>query len=80
MIDDQGRAYLLRQLDTSWKLMAFHLDGLGTEECLWRPAWEGPHVHRDTDGEWRADCPEHEGYDRADARFLYAARGRLNAC
>lgn len=54
---------LLRQLDTAWKLTAFHLEGLTTEECLWRPAPRGPHVHRTGDGTWRADWPEHEGYD-----------------
>lgn len=54
---------LLRQLDTAWKLASFHLDGLSTAECLWRPAPRGPHVHRAADGRWRADWPEHEGYD-----------------
>lgn len=54
---------LLRQLDMAWKLAAYHLEGLTTEECLWRPASVGPHVHRGTDGAWRADWPEHEGYD-----------------
>jgi hypothetical protein len=53
---------LLRQLDMAWKLAAYHLEGLTTEECLWRPASAGPHVHRGTDGAWRADWPEHEGY------------------
>jgi hypothetical protein len=55
-------AYLLRQFDTAWKLCAFHLDGLTTEECLWRPAQQGLHVHQAPDGTWRADWPEHEGY------------------
>lgn len=56
-------AYLIRQLDTSWKLMSFHLDGLTTEECLWRPADRGPHVAHAVDGSWHADWPDHEGYD-----------------
>jgi len=60
---DESRDYLLRQLDTAWKLMQFHLDGLGTSECLWRPARVGLHVQQATDGRWRADWPEHEGYD-----------------
>ena len=57
------RRCLLGQLETAWMLTRYHLDGLTTEECLWRPADEGLHVHRDADGTWRADWPEHEGYD-----------------
>jgi hypothetical protein len=60
---DEARGYLIRQFDTAWKLANFHLDGLATEECLWRPAREGLHVHRAPDGSWRADWPDHEGYD-----------------
>ena len=37
--------YLIRQLDTAWKLTSVHLDGLSTEDCLWRPASSGPQVH-----------------------------------
>lgn len=59
MVDD----YLSRQFDTAWKLASYHLDGLTTEECLWRPARVGLHVHCGADGLWRADWPEHEGYD-----------------
>ena len=59
---DEARDYLLRQLDTAWTLASYHLDGLTTEECLWRPARVGLHVHRAGDGVWRADWPEHEGY------------------
>jgi hypothetical protein len=44
-------------------LTSFHLDGLATEECLWRPADKGLHVRQLPDGRWRADWPEHEGYD-----------------
>jgi hypothetical protein len=55
--------YLPRQFETAWKLTTFHLEGLTTEECLWRPAKAGLHVHRDADGKWRADWPEHERYD-----------------
>ena len=60
---DDARQYLLRQFDTAWKLMALHLDGLDTEECLWRPARAGLHVKRDSDGGWHADWPDHERYD-----------------
>lgn len=58
-----ANGYLVRQLDMAWKLASYHLDGLDTEECLWRPAPVGLHVHRDVDGRWRADWPESEGYD-----------------
>src|SRR5207249_9656107 len=47
----------------AWKLASFHLDGLTTEECLWLPAHKGLHVHQVSDGRWRADWPDHEGYD-----------------
>jgi hypothetical protein len=60
---DDARAYLIRQFATAWKLTSYHLDGLTTAECLWRPGGVGPHVHRAPDGQWRADWPEHEGYD-----------------
>jgi hypothetical protein len=60
---DEARGYLIRQFDTAWKLTTFHLNGLTTEECLWRPAREGLHVHQDSGGRWRADWPTHEGYD-----------------
>jgi hypothetical protein len=60
---DDARNYLLRQFDTAWKLTSFHLDGLATEECLWRPTGDGPHVRRVDDGTWRADWPDHERYD-----------------
>ena len=62
-IADEARGYLIRQFETAWKLTSFHLDGLSTEECLWRPARAGLHVHNHPDGRWRADWPDHEGYD-----------------
>ncbi len=62
MIDHSLR-YLSRQFETAWKLTSFHLDGLTTQECLWRPAPVGLHVHPAPDGSWRADWPDHEGYD-----------------
>jgi hypothetical protein len=57
------RGYLIRQFDIAWQLTSYHLDGLSNEECLWRPADAGLHVHRTPSGTWRADWPEHEGYD-----------------
>lgn len=56
------RDALLRQFDIAWALTEYHLNGLGEDECLWRPASRGLHVHQKA-GEWRADWPEHEGYD-----------------
>lgn len=55
------RAVLARQHDIAWALLDYHLDGLGDEECLWRPAGAGLHVHPDS-GTWRADWPETEDY------------------
>ena len=60
---DATRDILLRQLATAWKLMSFHLEGLASEECSWRPAERGLHVWRRSDGTWRADWPERESYD-----------------
>ena len=54
---------LTRQLDTAWKLLEFHLGGLTTDECMWRPAARGLHVHPTSDGRWHADWPERETYD-----------------
>lgn len=56
------RDALLRQFDIAWAITEYHLNGLDTEECLWRPAAKGLHVHQH-DGGWRADWPAHEGYD-----------------
>jgi hypothetical protein len=62
-VPDDARDYLLRQLDTAWQLTSYHLDGLATEECLWRPARAGLHVRQAADGTWRADWPDREDYD-----------------
>ena len=59
----EARDYLMRQFDLAWQLASYHLDGLTTEECLWRPAREGLHVHRREDGGWDADWPDRESYD-----------------
>lgn len=57
------KALLLRQFSTAWKLTCYHLDGLSTDECLWRPAPIGLHVERHADGQWHGQWPSHEGYD-----------------
>lgn len=57
------RELLLRQLEIAWALASYHLDGLTTDECLWRPAARGLHVKPDGHGAWQAEWPEHEGYD-----------------
>ena len=51
----ETRAILRRQFDVAWGLCAYHLDGLTTEECLWRPADAGLHVRRDAEGEKARD-------------------------
>jgi len=62
MPDHDARQYLIRQFETAWKLLSLHLDGLTDEECLWRPAGVGLHVHQAVDGRWLADWPNHERY------------------
>lgn len=57
-----ARGYLERQFALAWQLTAYHLEGLTTAECLWRPALRGLHVHRGDDGSWRADWPDTEAY------------------
>ncbi|MFL5616356.1 MAG: DinB family protein [Gemmatimonadaceae bacterium] len=54
--------YLIRQFDTACALAHIHLGSLTSDECLWRPSDRGLHVRRGTDGRWRAEWPEHEGY------------------
>jgi hypothetical protein len=61
-VSHELRDTLLRQFDIAWAITSYHLDGLTTEECLWRPAERGLHV-LERDGVWKADWPEHEGYD-----------------
>jgi len=65
------RDTLNRQFDTAWKLAAYHLDGLTTEECLWRPSTRGPHVHRQEDGRWIADWPDNEAYELGPASIAW---------
>lgn len=54
---------LVAQFDIAAALLAYHLETLTTEECLWRPAPAGMHVQLADDGRWLADWPEHERYD-----------------
>lgn len=70
-MSDELRGTLLRQLETAWVLTGYHLEGLTTEECLWRPARAGLHVHQEADGGWRTDWPEHEGYDLGPASIAW---------
>lgn len=66
MTADQGSVPsltpLVRQHETAWKLARYHLDGLSTDECLWRPGGIGPHVRATADVTWHADWPTEEGY------------------
>lgn len=57
------RDLLIRQFDIAWQLTEYHLTGLTTEECLWRPAARGLHLRQDPAGVWHAEWPDHEGYD-----------------
>lgn len=68
---DEARGYLIRQLDIAWALTTHHLTGLTTDECLWRPAAAGLHVHRAADGTWRADWPDREDYDLGPASIAW---------
>lgn len=65
------RACLLQQLETAWKLTSYHLNGLSTEECLWRPADRGLHVRQGADGKWRADWPDREDYGLGPASIAW---------
>jgi hypothetical protein len=62
-MSEEACAYLIRQFDTAWTLASYHLDGLTTAECLWRPASTGLHVHQWADERWSADWPDRETYD-----------------
>ena len=66
-----ARDYFIRQFDTAWMLASYHLQGLSTEECLWRPASQGLHVHLGSEGTWHADWPEHERYDLGPASIAW---------
>jgi len=57
------RDTLLKQFDTAWRLMSYHLNDLTTDECLRQPALRGLHISQGVDHVWRADWPTHEGYD-----------------
>ncbi|MEQ9314590.1 MAG: DinB family protein [Henriciella sp.] len=58
------KSVLLRQHEMTWKLCAYHLTDLSTEDCLWRPGnGTGPHVWRHEDGQWRGEWPKTETYE-----------------
>ena len=74
MTDDGS--YLRRQFKTAWSAHGYCISpDLDTEECLWRPAAQGMHVHRAPDGTWRADWPEHERYDLGPSSIGAGSRG-----
>ena len=60
---DGERDGLIRQLDIAWALTAYHLTGLTTAECLWRPGPVGLHIRTDAEGIYHADWPDRETYD-----------------
>jgi hypothetical protein len=62
-VNDPDRTALMRQFDLAWQLAWYHLETVRDEACLWRPADRGLHVHRVSDGTWRADWPQREAYD-----------------
>jgi hypothetical protein len=68
---DEANKYLIRQFEIAWKLTDYHLTGLSTEECLWRPAPQGLHVHKRPDGIWQADWPDREGYEIGPASIAW---------
>jgi hypothetical protein len=68
---DEALGYLRRQFDTAWALTEYHLAGLSTEECEWRPAPRGLHVHPLEGGGYRVDWPDHEGYDLGPASIAW---------
>ena len=70
MKNEAGK-YLIRQFETAWKLTDYHLTGLTTEECLWRPAPQGLHVYQNPDGIWQAEWPDREGYDIGPASIAW---------
>jgi hypothetical protein len=63
IMSGEALQFLTRQFETAWKLTSYHLDGLTTAECLWRPASKGLHVQQDEQGLWHSDWPESEAYD-----------------
>jgi hypothetical protein len=70
-LNNETHRCLMRQFEMAWKLTSYHLDGLTTEECLWRPAAKGLHVWQTADERWLADWPEHEGYDLGPASIAW---------
>lgn len=67
---DSVRNALIFQFDISWQLLEFHLNGLGDEECLWKPCSKGLHVIN-KQGIWSTDWPETESYDIGPASIAW---------
>ena len=74
---DPLRDCLLRQFETAWKLTDYHLTGLTTDECLWRPSMHGPHVRRIEEGAWVADWPIDERYEAGPPSIAWIGRHML---
>ena len=53
---------LIGQFEMAWKLASYHLDGLTTDDCMWRPSHHGPHIRQMDDGTWVPDWPIQEAY------------------
>lgn len=70
-MSDETIGFLRRQFDTAWALTEYHLQGLTTEECLWRPASQGLHVHPLQGGGYRIDWPDRESYDLGPASIAW---------
>ena len=60
IVGEQIKICLLNQFQDTWQLLTHFLQTLTTEECLWRPGREGPHIFQGDDGKWRGNWPERE--------------------
>lgn len=60
---EQIKICLLNQFHDTWQLLTYHLQTLSTEECLWRPSKQGPHIFLGEDDQWRGNWPVKEQYD-----------------
>lgn len=53
---------ILSQLDISWQLFLYHMEGLEDTEALWVASSKGLKIY-DNGGVWCADWPETEAYE-----------------
>lgn len=65
------RDLLQSQFQISWALLAYHLEDLGSDECLWRPSPSSPHVEPNEQGKWVAQWPESESYALGQASIAW---------